>query len=48
MYQAHIHNEPNKNPKGYARFLCQSPLFDPKDLAEAKRPQAKKDAEIDD
>ena len=30
-YQASIHDDKDKSKAGYERFLCQVPLFDPKD-----------------
>ena len=47
LYQEKVHNEDEKSIKGFARFLCNCPLFDPEDKVEATRdPTAKGD--IDD
>ncbi|CDW88491.1 arginyl-trna--protein transferase 1 [Stylonychia lemnae] len=34
QYQQTVHKDIEKHPSGYKRFLCQNPLFDPKDQRE--------------
>lgn len=41
LYQSKIHKEDEKTPSSFDNFLCQSPLFDPKDSEEAEKPPAK-------
>lgn len=36
-YQEVVHNEPEKQSDGYARFLCRNPLFDPRNKEDAER-----------
>ena len=43
-YQKAVHNEDDKAKSGYERFLCQVPLFDPKDV---KIPENATEAEKD-
>lgn len=46
-YEKRVHNKDKDDPRGYKRFLCESPLYDPRFPEEQKLPHFEK-GHIDD